>query len=359
MRLLVTGGCGFIGSHFLRHLLRLPPAEASALVVNLDALTYAADPAPLDDLDPAVLAGRYHFVHGDITDRPLLDRLFAEHAFDAVVHLAAESHVDRSIESADAFVHTNILGTQRLLDAARAHLATRPPTARAAFRFLHVSTDEVYGSLAPDAPAFTETSPLAPNSPYAASKASADLLVRAAFHTHGLPAIVTRCSNNYGPRQFPEKLIPLLLLNALEHRPLPLYGDGLQIRDWLHVADHAEALWLALRRAAPGSLYHFGGHAERTNLALALALCTELDRQCPRADGASYAALITHVADRPGHDRRYAIDASRARADLGWQPRRDLPSGLAETVAWYLQNRPWCAAITATRYARQRLGLAP
>lgn len=354
MNLLVTGGCGFIGAHFIRR--RLADA-ASPLrrLVNLDALTYAADPAPLAGLRIET-DERYHFLPGNIMDRPLLDRVLAEHAIDAIVHFAAETHVDRSIDAPAIFLQTNILGTQHLLDAARAHHARLSPERQAKFRFLHVSTDEVYGTLAPNAPAFTEASSLAPNSPYAASKASSDLLVRAAQHTFGLPTITTRCSNNYGPRQFPEKLIPLVLLNALEGKPLPIYGDGQQIRDWLHVSDHADALWAILLGAAPGAVFNIGGDAERTNLDLVLTLCAELDRQSPRADGRPYGEQITHVADRPGHDRRYAINNARLRAALGWGPRETLCSGLAETVSWYLANRPWCEAITATRYARQRLG---
>ena len=352
MNLLVTGGCGFIGGHFIRRGLA---ASASPLrrLVNLDALTYAADPAPLAGL-PA--DARYAFVQGDILDRPLLDRLFTENDFDAVIHFAAETHVDRSIDAPAAFLQTNILGTHQLLEAARAHLARLPGERRASFRFLHVSTDEVYGTLGPADPAFSETTPLAPNSPYAASKASSDLLVRAAFHTHGMPVLTTRCSNNYGPRQFPEKLIPLVLLNALEGKSLPIYGDGRQIRDWLHVEDHADALATIRARANPGAVYNIGGQSERANLDLVRALCVELDRQAPRADGRPYAEQITHVADRPGHDRRYAIDCSLLRADLGWRPRYDLEDGLAGTVAWYLANRPWCEAITAHRYARERLG---
>jgi len=352
MNLLVTGGCGFIGGHFIRRRLA-DPATPLRRLVNLDALTYAADPAPLAGLPPD---DRYAFVHGDILDRPLLDRLFAEHDFEAVVHFAAETHVDRSIDAPAVFLQTNILGTHHLLEAARAHLARLPAARRATFRFLHVSTDEVYGTLAPADPAFPESTPLAPNSPYAASKASSDLLVRAAHHTHGLPVLTTRCSNNYGPRQFPEKLIPLVLLNALESKPLPIYGDGQQVRDWLHVEDHADALWTILSRAAPGAVYNIGGESERANLDLVRVLCAELDRQSPRADGRSYADQITHVADRPGHDRRYAIDCSRLRADLGWTPRHHLDAGLAATVAWYLANRSWCDAITAHRYARERLG---
>ena len=357
MNLLVTGGCGFIGSNFIRQRLADTGSPGPLRrLVNLDALTYAADPEPLAGLPGNALEDRYHFVRGDIADRALLDRLFAEHDIDAVAHFAAETHVDRSIDAPAAFLQTNILGTHQLLEAARAHQARLAPGRRAAFRFLHVSTDEVYGSLAPDAPAFTEQTPLAPNSPYAASKASSDLLVRASWHTYGLPVLTTRCSNNYGPRQFPEKLIPLVLLNALEGKPLPIYGDGRQVRDWLHVADHCEAIWLILQRAAPGSVYNIGGAAEHANIDLVHALCAELDHRTPRADGLSYATQITHVADRPGHDRRYAMDFSRLRSDLGWSPRRDLSSGLAETVAWYLANRPWCDAITSSRYARERLG---
>jgi dTDP-glucose 4,6-dehydratase len=358
MNLLVTGGCGFIGSNFIRQRLADPGASAPPLrLINLDALTYAADPAPLAGLPGAAHRERYHFVQGDITDRALLDRVFAEHDIDAVVHFAAETHVDRSIDAPAAFLQTNILGTHHLLEAARAHLARLAPERRAAFRFLHVSTDEVYGSLGPADPAFTERTPLAPNSPYAASKASSDFLVRAAHHTHGFPVLTTRCSNNYGPRQFPEKLIPLVLLNALEGKPLPIYGDGRQVRDWLHVADHCDAIWLILLRAAPGSVYNIGGAAEHANIELVRALCAELDRQSPRTDGRPYAAQIAHVADRPGHDRRYAMDFSRLRGELGWSPRRDLATGLAETVSWYLANRPWCDAIT-TRYARERLGIS-
>jgi dTDP-glucose 4,6-dehydratase len=352
MNLLVTGGCGFIGGHFIRRLLPDPAAPLRRLV-NLDALTYAADPASLAGLpmDP-----RYTFVHGDILDRGLLDGLFAANDFDAVVHFAAETHVDRSIDGPAVFVQTNILGTHQLLEASQAHFARLPADRRATFRFLHVSTDEVYGSLGPSKPPFTEQSPFAPNSPYAASKASSDLLVRAACQTHGLPVLTTRCSNNYGSHQFPEKLLPLMLLNALEDKPLPIYGDGRQIRDWLHVEDHVEALWNILCRATPGAVYNIGSESERTNLNLVHALCAILDNLAPRTDGRPYAGQITHVADRPGHDRRYALDCSRLRADLGWTPRHHFESGLTETVAWYLANRPWCDAITIHRYARERLG---
>ncbi len=355
MKLLVTGGCGFIGGHFIRRLLS-DPAPPLQQLVNLDALTYAADPAPPAGPPPDP---RYQFVQGNVLDRPLLDRLFAEHAFDAVVHFAAETHVDRSIDAPTVFIQTNILGTHQLLEAARAHWARQAGQHHAAFRFLHVSTDEVYGSLDPTAAPFTENSPLAANSPYAASKAASDLLVRAAFQTHGLPVLTARCPNNYGPRQFPEKLIPLILLNALEDKPLPLYGDGRQIRDWLHVADNVEALLTILARATPGSVYNLGGQSERTNLDLVQALCAELDRQAPRADGRPFADQITHVADRPGHDRRYALASARLREDLGWSPRHTFETGLTGTVAWYLANRPWCDAITTHRYARERLGRGP
>jgi dTDP-glucose 4,6-dehydratase len=343
MHLLVTGACGFIGGHFVRRLLSAPrellPFQR---LVNLDALTYAADPEPLAGLSPASRSDpRYHFVHGDITDAPLLARLFAEHRPDAVVHFAAETHVDRSIDEAAPFLRTNILGTQCLLEAARSHLSTLPEAHRARFRFLQISTDEVYGSLAPADPAFTENNPLAPRSPYAASKAAGDLLALAAHHTHGLPLIIARCSNNYGPRQFPEKLLPLFLISALENRPLPLYGDGQQSRDWLHVDDHCTALLQLLFHARPGSTYNLGGACELTNLGFVHALCSELDRQAPRPDHKPHSVAITHVADRPGHDRRYAMDFSRVRQEFGWSPRHDLASGLAETVAWYLAHEVW------------------
>ncbi len=352
MHLLVTGGCGFIGSNFVRRCLTTDD-QAPARVVNLDKLTYAGNPANLADLagDP-----RYHFVHGDIGDETLIARLLAEHAIDAVVNFAAESHVDRSIDSPEPFVQTNVVGTLRLLNAARRHHAALAGARRDAFRFLHVSTDEVYGTLAPDDPAFTETTPFAPNSPYAASKAASDHLVRAFHHTYRLPTLTTNCSNNYGPYHFPEKLIPLVILNALEGRPLPVYGDGRQIRDWLYVEDHADAILLVLRRGRLGETYNVGGLNERTNLEVVRTICTLLDAKSPRADGASYAAQITFVADRPGHDRRYAIDCTKLQTGLGWKPRESFDTGLAKTVDWYLANRGWCDAI---RYARERLGAAP
>lgn len=352
MNLLVTGGAGFIGSNFIRQRLRDPDSLLGHLV-NLDLLTYAGNPANLADLagDP-----RYTFVQGDIGDLPLVARLLAEHAIDAVVNFAAESHVDRSIDSPEPFIQTNVVGTLRLLDAARRHHANLPLSRRSAFRFLHVSTDEVYGSLAPAAAAFTEDHPYAPNSPYSASKAAADHLVRAYQHTYGLPTLTTNCSNNYGPYHFPEKLIPLMILNALDGKPLPIYGDGLQIRDWLYVEDHARALWLVLQNGRPGETYNIGGLNEKTNREIVHTLCSLLDRASPRADGQSYRAQITTVADRPGHDRRYAIDCGKIQRELGWAPQEDFASGIAKTVAWYLQNRGWADTITATRYARERLG---
>ena len=358
MNLLVTGGCGFIGTNFIRLVLGQagrPPQGAGdgVTVVNLDLLTYAGNPANLADLEGNP---RYRFVEGDIGDEALVARLLAEHVIDAVVNFAAESHVDRSIDSPEPFVQTNVVGTLRLLNASRRHWAGLAEPKRAAFRFLHVSTDEVYGTLAPDDPAFTETTPFAPNSPYAASKASSDHLVRAFRHTYGLPTLTTNCSNNYGPFQFPEKLIPLMILNALEGKPLPVYGDGRQVRDWLYVLDHAEAIWTVLRGGRPGETYNVGGRSERANIDLVHSLCAILDRRSPRADGASYAGQITHVADRPGHDRRYAIDCSKIGRELGWAPRESFDSGLEKTVGWYLEHRAWTADITSRKYARQRLG---
>ncbi len=348
--LLVTGGAGFIGSNFVLRCLEDP----SVSVVTLDALTYAGNAENLGSLgdDP-----RHTFVRGDIADRATVLRLLREHRPDAVVNFAAESHVDRSIDAPGAFVRTNIVGVFELLEAARAWLADLAAREREAFRFLHVSTDEVYGSLGPEG-AFTEESAYAPNSPYAASKAAADHLVRAYSHTYGLPTITTNCSNNFGPRQFPEKLIPLMILNALDGRPLPVYGDGANVRDWLHVDDHCDGVRAALARGVPGRTYNLGGRAERTNLQVVHALCDALDRLHPAASG-SYRALVTFVADRPGHDLRYAIDPSRAEAELGWRARRTFEEALEETVRWYLDHRPWCDRITSGVYRRERLGAAP
>ena len=354
MQLLVTGGCGFIGSNFIRQRLT-EQATALTRLVNLDALTYAGNPANLADLedDP-----RYVFAQGDIGDEALVSRLLQEHAIDAVVNFAAESHVDRSIDSPEPFVQTNVVGTLRLLNAVRRHWVALPAAHKKRFRFLHVSTDEVYGTLGPDDPAFTEDTPFAPNSPYAASKAASDHLVRAYQHTYGLPTLTTNCSNNYGPYHFPEKLIPLVILNALDGKPLPVYGDGQQIRDWLYVEDHAEAIARVLHQGRVGQTYNIGGLNERTNLEIVRTLCRLLDEKAPRPDGRSYATQITHVADRPGHDRRYAIDCSKIQRELGWTPRHTFESGIARTVDWYLAHRDWAADITSRRYARQRLGTA-
>jgi dTDP-glucose 4,6-dehydratase len=339
--ILVTGGAGFIGSNFVLDWI----AAGGEAVVNLDKLTYAGN---LANLAPLAADARHRFVRGDIGDRALLERLFAEHQPRAVVHFAAESHVDRSIHAPGAFVQTNVIGTFELLEAARAYWQGLQGEARAAFRFLHVSTDEVYGSLGEDDPAFSETTAYAPNSPYSASKAGSDHLVRAYHHTYGFPSITTNCSNNYGPLQFPEKLIPLTIANALEGKPLPVYGDGRQVRDWLYVADHCEAIRVALERGRPGETYNIGGNSERRNLEVVHALCDALDQLRPRAGG--YRALVKFVADRPGHDRRYAIDARKIAAELGWAPRESFESGLAKTVAWYLDNGAWVAQVKSGEY---------
>ncbi|MDP2137979.1 MAG: dTDP-glucose 4,6-dehydratase [Candidatus Didemnitutus sp.] len=352
MNLLVTGGCGFIGSNFIRQ--RLTEKDSPlAKLVNLDALTYAGNPANLADLadDP-----RYVFAHGDIGDAALVARLLAEHQIDAVVNFAAESHVDRSIDSPEPFLQTNVIGTLRLLNGAKQHWTGLPASKKGAFRLLHVSTDEVYGSLAPGAPAFTEQHNFEPNSPYAASKAASDHLVRAYQHTYGLPTLTTNCSNNYGPYHFPEKLIPLMILNALEGKPLPVYGDGMQIRDWLYVEDHARAIWLVLQKGRIGETYNIGGLNEQPNLEIVKTICSLLDQKVPRADGTSYTSLITYVQDRPGHDRRYAIDCTKINQEFGWSPAESFASGIEKTVAWYLTHREWTADITSKKYARERLG---
>ena len=349
--LLVTGGAGFIGSNFVRHALTSDPTTR---VVNLDKLTYAGNPATLADLESN---DRHQFVHGDITDADLLRTLFAKHALTAVVHFAAESHVDRSIDNPEEFLHTNVTGTFRLLEAARRYWKNLSPGSKEGFRFLHVSTDEVYGSLLPDDPAFSEQTPYAPNSPYAASKASSDHFARAFFHTYGLPVLTTNCSNNYGPWQFPEKLIPLMILNALEGKPLPIYGDGGNVRDWLYVGDHCAAISRVLETGKPGETYNVGGNHERTNLQIVDTLCATLDRLSPRTDGRSYREQKTFVADRPGHDRRYAIDSRKLQAELSWTPAESFETGLEKTVAWYLQNRAWCERVTADKSSRERLGL--
>ncbi len=343
MTLLVTGGAGFIGSNFVLDWLR----EHDEPIVNLDSLTYAGN---LQNL--ASLAGdaRHHFVQGDIADQALVEQLLNEHGVRAIVHFAAESHVDRSIHGPDAFIQTNVVGTFRLLEAARGYRGTLEAPAQDAFRFLHVSTDEVYGSLSGTDPAFTEQNRYEPNSPYSASKAASDHLVRAYHHTYGLPVLTSNCSNNYGPYQFPEKLIPLVIHHALAGKPLPIYGDGQQVRDWLHVSDHASALRAVLARGVPGETYNVGGWNEKPNLEVVHALCARLDALQPRADGQSYASQITYVRDRPGHDRRYAIDASKIERDLGWRPAETFESGIDKTVRWYLAHADWVAAVTDGSY---------
>jgi len=326
--LLVTGGAGFIGSNFVLSTV----AQAGEPVVNLDKLTYAGS---LRNLDALHGDARHTFVQGDICDRALLRKLLEHHRPRAIVHLAAESHVDRSIEGPAEFVQTNVVGTFSLLEEARTYWMQLAAPERAAFRFLHVSTDEVYGSLGPGDPAFTEETPYAPNSPYSASKASSDHLVRAYHHTYGMPTLITNCSNNYGPHQFPEKLIPLMIHHALAGKPLPVYGDGLNVRDWLYVEDHCTALSEVLTRGRPGDVYNVGGGAEMTNIDLVRTLCALLDEAKPRTGG-SYESLITFVKDRPGHDRRYAIDSGKIRRELGWRPQETFESGLRKTVRWYL-----------------------
>jgi len=352
MNLLVTGGCGFIGSNFIRQRLAEGGSPLRKLV-NLDKMTYAGNPA---NVAVCVNDSRYVFVQGDIADEILVNRLLPEHQIEAIVNFAAETHVDRSIDSPEPFVQTNVIGLVRLLNAARQHWAKLGEPGKSKFRFLHISTDEVYGSLATDAPPFTEQTQFAPNSPYAASKAAGDHFVRAFWKTYGFPALTLNCSNNYGPHQFPEKLIPLVILNALEDRTLPIYGDGQQIRDWIYVEDHADAVWQILQRGRIGETYNVGGGAERTNLETVRQICLILDTKIPRKDGRSYATQIAFVPDRPGHDRRYATDFSKFKRELGWTPKTSFEAGLAKTVDWYLTNREWCDDITARKYARERLG---
>jgi len=334
--LLVTGGAGFIGSNFVLSTI----ARSGEPVVNLDKLTYAGS---LKNLEALRGDARHTFVQGDICDRSLVRSLLGRHRPRAIAHLAAESHVDRSIEGPAEFVQTNVVGTFCLLEEARAYWSALPAQERAAFRFLHVSTDEVYGSLGPDDAAFNEQTPYAPNSPYSASKAASDHLVRAYHHTYGLPTLVTNCSNNYGPHQFPEKLIPLMIHQALAGKPLPVYGDGLNVRDWLYVEDHCTALGEVLARGRLGEVYNIGGSAEMRNIDLVKTLCAVLDDAKPRTGG-TYASLITFVKDRPGHDRRYAIDSGKIQRELGWRPRESFQSGLKKTVRWYLERRQKRAA---------------
>ena len=346
----VTGGAGFIGSNLVHYLL---DREVEANVVVYDRLTYAGNLDNLSDLAPSP---RYRFVQGDICDRERVRQVMGEVRPDVVFNLAAESHVDRSIDAPGEFVRTNVLGTFELLEASRVLLAKGVLPAK--FCFLHVSPDEVFGSLGADG-YFTEATRYAPNSPYAASKAGADHLARAYYQTYGLRVVTTNCSNNYGPYQFPEKLIPLTILNALENKPLPIYGDGQNVRDWIYVTDHCEALHLVATRGSAGETYAVGARSERTNLEIANTVCDVLDTLVPRknGEGSSYRSLITFVADRPGHDRRYAIDPSKVERELGWQPTTSFERGIARTVAWYIRNRLWCERITKAVYQRERLGL--
>ncbi len=351
--LLITGGAGFIGSNLVHYAL----AHTADRLVVLDKLTYAGS---LLNLDAPLKDPRVRFIEGDIADAALMARVFSEHRPTAILNLAAETHVDRSIDGPRPFIDTNIVGTFVLLEAARAFVATLDPAAREAFRFLHVSTDEVYGTLGASG-LFSEDTPYAPNSPYAASKAAADHLVRASYHTYRLPTLITNCSNNYGPFQFPEKLIPLMLLNAFEGKPLPIYGDGGNVRDWLHVEDHCAGIMAVLAKGRLGEKYNIGGGNERTNLEIVDRICDAAETLRPATSnpalkGKQYRDLKTFVPDRPGHDRRYAIDATKIRRELGWSPRHSFEEGLAATARWYLEHGDWSAAVQAGRYDRQRLG---
>jgi dTDP-glucose 4,6-dehydratase len=341
--ILVTGGAGFIGANFVLDWL----GEGREGVVNLDKLTYAGN---LDTLTSVADDPRHVFVHGDLLDQPLIAALLAEHRPHAIVNFAAESHVDRSIHSPEEFIQTNIVGTFRLLEAVRAYWSGLEGEEKAAFRFLHVSTDEVYGALNKDAPAFQETNRYEPNSPYSASKAASDHLVRAYHHTYGLPVLTTNCSNNYGPYHFPEKLIPLVIHNALAGKPLPIYGDGQQIRDWLYVKDHCSAIRRVLAAGRPGEVYNVGGWNEKSNLEVVHTLCAMLDEFKPRSDGQSYTTQITFVKDRPGHDRRYAIDATKLARELDWKPVETFDTGIRKTVRWYLDNQQWVDNVTSGAY---------
>jgi dTDP-glucose 4,6-dehydratase len=350
MRIFVTGGAGFIGSALVRHLIENTAHD----VLNFDKLTYAGT---LSAVERVATADRYRFVQGDVCDPEAVRAAIAGFRPEVITHLAAESHVDRSIDGPDAFIHTNLVGTFVMLSEARSYWQSLDEVAQRAFRFHHISTDEVFGSLS-DKGLFTEDTPYNPRSPYSASKAGSDHLVSAWGHTYGLPVLITNCSNNYGPYHFPEKLIPLMIVKALTGDPLPVYGKGDQVRDWLYVEDHVRALQAVFERGASGRTYNIGGHNEKQNIEVVKTVCTTLDRLRPRADGKSYAAQITSVADRPGHDKRYAIDATRIKDELGWRPQETFESGIEKTVAWYLANEDWWRPIVAERQADQRRGLA-
>ncbi len=341
--ILVTGGAGFIGANFVLDWL----AQSDEPVLNLDKLTYAGN---LENLASLEGDARHVFVQGDIGDAPLLERLLAQHQPRALINFAAESHVDRSIHGPEDFIQTNVVGTMRLLQSVRAYWQALTGAQRAEFRFLHVSTDEVYGSLSPTDPAFTENNKLEPNSPYSASKAASDHLVRAWLHTYGLPVLTTNCSNNYGPLHFPEKLIPLIIVNALAGKSLPVYGDGLQVRDWLYVKDHCSAIRRVLAAGRVGEIYNVGGWNEKPNIEIVKTICALLDELRPKGDGSSYQTQITYVQDRPGHDRRYAIDASKIERELGWKPAETFATGIRKTVQWYLDNQDWVTHVQSGAY---------
>lgn len=347
--ILVTGGAGFIGSNFIHAVLKTEDIN----ILNLDKLTYAGN---LDSLRSVESNDKYTFIQGDICEQALVEKLLTDYEPTAIVHFAAESHVDRSIDSPVAFIQTNINGTFSLLEVSRKYWRDLGIEEKKQFRFLHISTDEVYGTLG-ETGYFTEETPYAPNSPYSASKAASDHLVRSYFHTYGLPVLMTNCSNNYGPYQFPEKLIPLMILNALEGKALPIYGNGLNIRDWLYVEDHCRAILTVLKQGVPGEKYNIGGHNENTNISIVHTLCDILDAKRPRADGKSYREQITYVKDRPGHDMRYAIDPSKIERELGWVPAETFETGIVKTVDWYLNNSEWCQRVTDGSYRRERLGI--
>jgi len=352
MKILITGGAGFIGSAVIRYLIQNTPHA----IVNVDKLTYAGN---LESLYPVSENKRYAFERMDVCDHHEMIRVFAAHQPDAVMHLAAESHVDRSIDGPAAFVQTNIVGTYTMLEAARQYWQELDRGRKSCFRFHHISTDEVYGDLSPNDPPFTETTPYAPSSPYSASKAASDHLVRSWIRTYEFPALITNCSNNYGPCQFPEKLIPLMILNALDGKPLPVYGQGENIRDWLYVDDHARALCLVLEKGRVGETYNIGGNCELKNIEVVRSICDVLDEQAPSSHTTNYSQLITFVTDRPGHDLRYAMDANKIKQELGWSPKETFATGIRKTVKWYLENLNWCRRVQDGSYRRERLGTIP